>query len=189
LIPTPSYIATYTGSFCFADPNKEDIRPLDIAHALAQIPRFGGHAPKFYSVAQHTINVARLLKTRELPREVQLRGLLHDAGEAYVGDMVSPLKKNFPTFRAVEDEILALIYESAGLPVVDKLADAEVKRADADMLVAEAQALFDEEHYDRYFGHYFPALPADAPRILPVRWDVAEGMWLFHWNKLYRPRS
>jgi hypothetical protein len=128
-IPTPNYIATYTGSFDF-----------------------------------------------------------HDAGEAYVGDMVSPLKKSFPAFRAVEDEILALIYESAGLPVHDALADAEVKRADNDMLVAEAQELFDEEHYDQYFGHYFPALPADAPRVLPVRWDMAEGMWLSHWKRLSRPR-
>lgn len=68
-------------------PNDWTPRLEDIAHALANLCRFTGHTSAFYSVAEHSCRVADLL-----PPELQLAGLLHDASEAYLGDMATPLK-------------------------------------------------------------------------------------------------
>lgn len=68
-------------------PTPDMIDINDIAHALSRICRFGGHAKEFYSVAQHSLLVAAMA-----PDELKLEALLHDAAEAYVGDVIKPLK-------------------------------------------------------------------------------------------------
>lgn len=91
-------ILTFLGKdFDLYTPDLEQIDPRDIAHALANICRFGGHTRKFYSVAQHSCIVADLV-----PDEHKLAALLHDASEAYCGDMVSPLKLAMPDYREIE---------------------------------------------------------------------------------------
>lgn len=83
------YIETYTGlRVYFGDITKDVISIYDIAHALSQICRFTGHTKEFYSVAQHSVLVADAQTT--LPEK--RAGLLHDASEAYVNDLPSPLK-------------------------------------------------------------------------------------------------
>lgn len=78
------------------DPEATDVRIFDIAHALGRICRFGGHVRvAHYSVAQHSILVSRIV-----PPSMALAGLLHDAAEAYIGDMVKPFKKHIYTFEA-----------------------------------------------------------------------------------------
>lgn len=69
-------------------PSHEDIEIADIATALSRICRFTGHGRKFYSVAEHSVRASHLVSP-----EVALQALLHDATEAYLGDVSSPLKK------------------------------------------------------------------------------------------------
>ena len=74
-----SWLQTYTGKkFYPFDPREEEVDILDIAHALSQLCRFGGHTKEFYSVAEHCVLVSMCC-----PSEVKLLGLLHDAAEAY----------------------------------------------------------------------------------------------------------
>jgi hypothetical protein len=70
--------------------NKPDIS--EIAHALAQINRFSGHCKRPYSVAEHSVLVAGIAQSEGASTSAQLAALLHDAHEAYTGDMSSPAK-------------------------------------------------------------------------------------------------
>jgi hypothetical protein len=99
------YFQAASGAVCYLrEPESSDIRITDIALALSRIPRFGAHcAPvvRHYSVAQHSCLVARLL--RDQPRQVQFAGLMHDSDEAYLGDVISPLKALLgPEYKGLE---------------------------------------------------------------------------------------
>lgn len=86
-----------------ANPKPEDICLEDIAHHLARICRFGGSVNTFYSVASHSVYVARGLEAANAPAACVRAGLMHDATEAYLGDMVSGLKRLCPEYRVIED--------------------------------------------------------------------------------------
>lgn len=89
-----SWILTRSGrKFDLVSPAADMVDPTDIAHSLSMQCRFNGHTRHFYSVAQHCYLVADLV-----PAEHQLAALLHDATEAYVGDMVRPLKEGMRDF-------------------------------------------------------------------------------------------
>ncbi len=123
---TPNSIRTVSGRYV----NILELEPAtihigDIAHSLSHTPRFGGHLPVFFSVAQHSIGVHNLVADQ--PREIQLQALLHDASEYLIGDMPSPIKKHLPDFQALEDRIMHVIAQKYGFqwpihPAV-KLAD------------------------------------------------------------------
>jgi hypothetical protein len=84
------FMQTFTGRCVRLDrpPTAADIDPVDIVEALSRICRFNGHVVvEHYSVAAHSLLVAD-----QLPDHLKLAGLLHDAHEAYVGDMTSPMK-------------------------------------------------------------------------------------------------
>lgn len=91
---TQPWVQTYTlRAFDLLVPTPETVDAEDIAHALSRINRFSGHTHgEPYSVAHHSMLVADLLASWGWPAEVVREGLLHDAGEAYYGDLVSPLK-------------------------------------------------------------------------------------------------
>ena len=74
------------------EPRFHHILISDIAHHLALTNRFNGATPTPYTVAQHSCHVADILQARKATTLMVLRGLLHDAHEAYVGDVISPVK-------------------------------------------------------------------------------------------------
>ena len=88
-----------------------DVDILDIAHALALLCRFNGHCREFYSVAQHSVWVSE-----HCPPEHALAGLLHDAAEAYLGDVPTPLKRRLPEFEDAEQRAQSVIARVFGLP-------------------------------------------------------------------------
>jgi 5'-deoxynucleotidase YfbR-like HD superfamily hydrolase len=107
---------THSGKyFDFLEPTAEQIDVEDIAWGLAHICRFGGQTARhFYSVAQHCVLVAWLVEQAGHP-ELMFAALMHDAAEAYVGDMVGPLKQLCPDFKAVEKRVEEAIAAKFGL--------------------------------------------------------------------------
>lgn len=91
-------------------PTAAMIDPLDIAHSLARQCRFNGHTREHYSVAQHCYLVSEMV-----PEDDALAALLHDATEAYVGDLVRPLKQLLPDFAEIEHKIWLAICERFNL--------------------------------------------------------------------------
>ncbi len=85
-------------AFDLLNPRAENVLTTDIAHALSLVCRFNGHCAWHYSVAQHSLLVAYIIEKEGGTPEEQLAGLLHDATEAYVGDMVRPLKEGMREF-------------------------------------------------------------------------------------------
>ena len=128
------WLQTATGrAFWPLAPRPQDIDIVDIAHALANQCRYAGHCRKFYSVAEHSVHVAR-----HLPPEFKLWGLLHDASEAYLVDIPRPIKPALTNYRALEDRVMAAVAEAFGLAGE---MPAEVKRADNAILADEAAQL------------------------------------------------
>jgi uncharacterized protein len=104
-------IETLSGqAFNVTDPDPTTFDINDIATALSHICRYNGHVPFFYSVAEHSVRVADWLRDNGHDRTVQLTGLLHDASEAYVGDMVRPLKR-LPDLGALHQQIETRVAE------------------------------------------------------------------------------
>lgn len=129
-----AWMQTYTGQqFRPFQPDPSAINLEDIAHALSMICRFGGHVREFYSVAQHC-----LLVSRNVPVEDAVHGLLHDATEAYVGDMVRPLKIGMPAYKAVEDGVWRAICQRFD---IDPMIPESVHEADRRILLNERGAL------------------------------------------------
>ena len=106
------YITTYSGhQFSPLAPDVEAIDVRDIAHALARIGRANGHFSEFYSVGQHCLDCAREALARGYGARQAFFCLLHDASEAYMSDITSPVKKHLRQYMAVEDRLLDLIYK------------------------------------------------------------------------------
>jgi 5'-deoxynucleotidase YfbR-like HD superfamily hydrolase len=121
-------------------PRPEDILLTDIAHALSNLCRFGGHSD-FYSVAQHSILVSMIV-----PRPYAMWGLMHDASEAYLGDIPKPLKLYLNGgYADLEKIYMKAICERFCLPYEEP---AEVKRADNILLVTERRDLLLEHDMD-----------------------------------------
>jgi hypothetical protein len=129
------YIETHSGiHFHFLEPSQDEIDIKDIAYALANQCRFNGHVP-FFSVAEHSVAVAARLHPR-----LQLAGLLHDAAEAYLSDIPSPIKQFLPDYRAMEDRVQKVIYEKYNV-YLSEAETAEIKKADRDATSTEAHYL------------------------------------------------
>ena len=131
---TPNCIRTFTGIYMNVfEPTPEMICIEDIAHALSQICRFGGHLPVFYSVAEHSWYCSQLVKP-----EHQLAALMHDASEAYLLDIPRPIKNQLTNYKEIEHKLMLLIAEKFGFeyPMHN-----DVKMADETALVVEWNSL------------------------------------------------
>jgi uncharacterized protein len=169
--PTITDIGVYGGGFFDAfDPRPEDITIEAIAHALSLTCRWGGHCKDFYSVAQHSVEVAAML-----PPDLALQGLLHDAAEAYIGDVPRPIKHKMRMFVECEEKILRVIWDKFGLKD-HEIMHPSVHEADEIMLNFEASNLLDEY---KWANNPFPGL-----RLIPWSSGAAESAFLETYRKL-----
>ncbi len=177
------WMQTFTGRAVWPiDPHPDDVDLLDIAHALAFQCRFGGHSRMHFSVAQHSILVSRLC-----PPPLRLAGLLHDASEAYVADIVRPLKRDLgPRYAEVETgwqwaigrALGAIVGGPAGDRLPGELAELapQVKHADEVVLATEKRDLMATPPRD------WQPLPAPMEQTLrPMSAAEAEQAFLTEW--------
>jgi uncharacterized protein len=139
--PAPGpYLQTVSGRWVNPfEPDPQQLDAGDIARALANQCRFGGHCRVFYSVAQHSVIVSELVEQRGGDTEDAFAALMHDASEAYLGDMPHPLKHRSPlgaAFKAAEEPLEQAIRDRFRIkPDVP-----EIKRADRALLATERRA-------------------------------------------------
>ena len=132
-------IQTATGRMVdLARPDPDQIDIYDIAHALSRLCRFTGHTKRFYSVAEHSIYVAMLV-----PDHLKLAALLHDATEAYLGDVSTPLKSMLPEYKRIEREWYEAICRRFSLPLGES---SEIKQADRMILALEHKHVMEPGH-------------------------------------------
>ncbi len=167
-------VLTYSGQYVnLLEPVADSIVIADIAHALSQVCRFGGHTRQFYSVAQHCVLVSELL-----PLRFKLHGLLHDAAESYFGDMVQPVKylPGAEPYRDHESMMQARIFDRFGLGMTQTPECLKaIHEADLILLATERRDLM---HPD---VHSWPILEGIAPRrrhIVPLMPQAAESAFL-----------
>jgi 5'-deoxynucleotidase YfbR-like HD superfamily hydrolase len=130
-----TWILTHTGRrVAPLNVEPEDIHIEDIAHSLSHICRFNGHCRFPYSVAQHSLIVMDLVKVPEL----KLAALMHDATEAYVCDLPSPLKRQISEYKNIEAQVWEAIAIKYGLPLE---LPAIIKKADLIALATEKRDL------------------------------------------------
>lgn len=123
---------TYSGlEFDPAHPRSNQISLLDIAVGLSRVPRFVGHLIQPYSVAHHSIYVSQLLEQSNCSVEVQLQGLLHDASEAYTGDIPTPVKDLLkPNITELENNIQRAIYTQLRVKIPTEDEKKKIKEVD-----------------------------------------------------------
>lgn len=152
---TTVHDASIWAGSCYMDlvnPNPVEIHPHDIARALSRLARFNGLCRGFYSVAEHSLMVFRLARRSKLPVGVQRLALMHDAAEAYLGDVTRPLKAVLPDYQAIEarmNDAIAVRFR------LSRASDdwAAVKKLDDEALAIEKRDLLPE-------AGEWPGLPA-----------------------------
>lgn len=135
------YMMTYSGKqFKPLNPTPDMIDIHDIAHSLSRLCRFNGQCDGFYSVAFHCVAVSKELESRGASLEVQMMGLLHDAPEAYLSDIPSPVKQYLPDYMKIENNVEKVIYNKFGIDT-DLISESGLKLLkyiDYQMCLAEA---------------------------------------------------
>ena len=161
-------ILTHTGKrFDLYEPVADMIDPRDISHSLAHLCRFNCHTREFYSVAQHSCIVAELV-----PEEHKLSALLHDATEAYLGDITRPLKQWMPDYRGFEDVIWMRVCERFDLALD---LPANVHQADLIALATERRDLMPTD------PAIWDCLVGIEPTVEIIRpWHAAEARITYH---------
>ncbi|MGO4302172.1 metal-dependent phosphohydrolase [Cupriavidus sp. RAF12] len=155
-------ILTHSGHyFSYTDLASNVVTIEDIAHGLSNVCRFAGHSPEFYSVAQHSVLVSYLV-----PAEDALAGLMHDATEAYLGDMPTPLKRLMPAYRELENRLHEDISRRFNLnPVLPP----SVKQADLVALGGEKRDFFPRDSEPWFVLQGVAECPYTLEAWIPLR--------------------
>jgi uncharacterized protein len=178
-----TWMQTYTGKAWYPmTPRSKDVDIEDIAHALSHLCRYGGHCRRFYSVAEHSVLVSRLVRP-----EHALLGLMHDASEAYVVDVPRPLKVHLGNYHDMESRAWIAIALRFDLPYE---MPADVHRADIDACFIERGQLMAPVRHawmDKEWGmgHEF-SLPAPPSWVWELGFDPekAEVMFMNRFEEL-----
>lgn len=166
----PDYIRTYSGArFHVPHPAAGDIWLADIVHGLSIAPRWGGQSKYRYPVLAHSIYVAEML-----PDPYKFDGLMHDASEAFLCDVPSPMKRLLPQYKELEHGIMVAIAEKFHFswPPPEL-----VKVADAVALYDERVALFDLDP-----GDDVPVITDHTGLSEPTIWDFKS------WSEMTLPQ-
>lgn len=169
------------------DPRREDVDLDDIIHALSMLCRFGGHSRCFYSVAQHSVLVSRLC-----PPSLALIGLFHDAHEAYIGDLIRPIKRTLregtDVYDVAADRVQSAIEGALRLPGVTKKSDAaHIHEADTLALLAERRDLLNDGPGKWREDGECPDLVmrlAEAQTIVALPLEAAAGVFVARYAEL-----
>lgn len=171
-----SWIRTYTGRrFDIASPRVADVDIEDIAQALSHIARFGGHTSLPYSVAQHSVMMYWMA-----PKPLKRTALLHDAAEAYLGDLMRPIKALLPAFSRLETRLLLVIGDALNAPGLAEISP-EIHELDKRLCATEQAFLQGPE----LAGERRPdVLDIDWRRLRPWDYLVARCQFLKAWRAL-----
>jgi hypothetical protein len=193
-----SRLHTFSGrGFDPLNPWARDVHLEDIAHALSNTCRFGGHSPKFYSVAQHAVMVACLVLDASRRPDWALLALHHDSAEAYLGDIPRPIKRGImfvseikstedqpqvgyhrTPFDVAEARVQAVILTGLGI-LDDELAHPMIKDADNAILSSELRGLFGSRP-DEHTGISAMACQPLAPGLCLGPEDAKRNFLGFH---------
>lgn len=171
-------IMTVSGRyFDYLTPDTSELSVQDIAHGLSHICRFGGHVREFFSVSQHSVLASYLV-----PEGDALAALFHDAAEAVLGDVPTPLKRLLPDYAAIEARVEAAIFAKLGIgwPLPPS-----VKQADLVMLATERRDLLPEHPVE------WPILVGVQPHpqtIVPLSPKAARVQFLGRYAELTHRR-
>ena len=168
-----NWIQTYTGRQFFpANPSIEDIDIRDIAVSLSRQNRYTGHTKKPYSVAQHCV-----IMSQEINPKFAKEALLHDAAEAYISDISSPVRQYLPVLDVMEERILEAIVEKFRLDFPFR---ADIWVADLRMVATEKRDLMGPCHAD-----WNLTVKPYSKVIIPVGPNNAEEMFMQRFEELF----
>ncbi|QNF34336.1 HD domain-containing protein [Adhaeribacter swui] len=175
------FIKTFTGrQLDLLAPKQEQIDLEDIAHGLAMKCRWNGQTNQFYSVAEHSMRVAYLLLEMYQNPLLAMAGLMHDAAEAYLPDLATPLKKVIKGFDEIESALMLAITQKFNLPPVS-VTKFKVKLADRVLLVTEGRDLMAWDLSEAWCQDFPPPIEIE---IVPLPWAHAKKLFLKTYNHL-----
>lgn len=178
------YVRTAGGrKFYYDRPGESEIDFYDIAEHLSKIPRFTGATRPVISVAQHCLHVSSVIEKEGGNYSQRMRALLHDAAEAFIGDMPTPMldfvfdKTGVDLHEVLQDPILAAIETAAGLPPATAEEKFSIKNADKCVLNTEGARCVKG-------WSALPGYPAADFHIVPMVQEAAARAFMDRYLKL-----